>query len=310
MADTNKNKFITWLAWGPLKFSVLSLVLMTLGAVLYSVMANWIAGAPTPGGVLAAMGVGLALAVGAYIYMLPHDMLDRRGFIALNTAQTITASIAFLAAGLFFVLNANSLMNGLWLMRIQHSPSFLILAILVSLFYMYLAGIFVGNIYAKYLRARAMGASPWKIIFSMPFGLSMLWIAGYAVPEKAPKAAVINIRAKWYARLTDWIGARMTNTVLALAVLIAVGGFFFGTSHMLITIAMGLVFAGWLRMTGSECLRKSIPGIYSTVAVVLNIITIAAIFIIGNMHPSATQTATAPYEHIEISDVVAAGADE
>lgn len=308
MTQTHQNRLITWLAWGPLKFAALSLVLMTMTSVLYAVVSNWISGTPASGGMMAAMGVGLALAVGAYIYMLPHDMLDRRGFIALNTAQTITASIAFLVAGLFFVLNANSLMNGLWVMRIQHSPSFLILAILVSLFYMYLAGIFVGNIYAKYLRARAMGVSPWKIIFSMPFGLSMLWIAGYAVPEKASKTAVINIRAKWYGRLTDWIGVRMTNTVLVLAVLIAVGGFFFGTSHMLITIAMGLVFAGWLRMAGNDSFRKSISGMYSTVAVVLNIITIATIFIIGNMHPSATQTA--PYEHIEINDVVAVEPNE
>lgn len=299
MADKNKNTFTTWLAWGPLKFSVLSLVLMILGATLYSVMANWITGAPTPGGALAAMGVGLALAVGAYIYMLPHGALDRRSFIALNTAQTITASVAFMAAGILFVLNANSFMSGLWLMRIQHSPSFLILAVLVSLFYMYLLGIFVGNIYAKYLRARAMGASPWKIIFSMPFGLSMLWIAGYAVSEKAPKAAVINIRTKWYARLTDWIGARMINTAVALAVLIGVGGFFFGMSHLLITIAMGLVFAGWLRMAGNDGLRKSIPGMYSTVAVALNIIIIASTLAIGAMRPTAQP---APDVYIEMDD--------
>ncbi len=300
MAEKNKNNLTAWMAWGPLKFAVLSLAFMVILAVLYAAVASLITNA-TPMGMMISMGAGFILTTCIYIYMLPRDNLDRRSFIAINTAQTITVSVAFLIAGIIFALNANTIMTRLWFMRIHQSPSFLLLATLISIFYLYLTGIFIANIYSKYRRARAMNIAPWKIIFSMPFGLSMLWIAGYALPDTDKRTGVTQFRANWYSRLIRAIESSALNTAFALALLIAVAGFFFGMQTMLITIAMGLVFAIWLRRAGSNNLRKNIHRGYASTAVALNIAILVGLILIGGT--STPSDTVQPDLRIEMSDI-------
>jgi len=301
MAEKNKNNLTEWMAWGPLKFAVLSLAFMVILSVLYAAVAQLVTNA-TPMGMMISMGVGFILATCIYIYILPRDNLDRRSFIAINTAQTITVSLAFLVAGIIFALNANTIMTRMWFMRIHQSPSFLLAATLVSIFYLYLTGIFIANIYSKYRRARAMNIAPWKIIFSMPFGLSMLWIAGYALPDNNGKRTnVTRIRAHWYSHLIDVIESSNLNTAFTLALLIAFAGFFFGMQTMLITIAMGIIFGLWLRRVGTDNLRKNIHRGYASTAIALNIVILAGMILFGAT-PAPTN-AIQPDVNIEISDI-------
>lgn len=215
MRHPNKNSLMTWLLSAPLTFGVLSMILMIVAAFLYALISGWITGGVNPGGMLISIGVGFAFAVVAQIRMLEHEKLNRRQFISINTAQTFIICTAFLAASLFVVLNANAIMAHIWRIQVYHDTTAMFWGVIVSVFYMYLAGMFVASVYAKYLRARAMNVAPWKIIFSIPFGLSMLWCAGYTIDDDVRRNATdTQIRPKWYATIVNRIAATPLNTAI------------------------------------------------------------------------------------------------
>lgn len=278
MAEKKQPGISSWLIWGPLKFAMISFALMLIAALGYG-MANSLIfdGNASRITLHVLLGVAFAAAVVLAIYKMPRSNLDRRSFVAVCNAQTFTVSATFIISTLLIVANAQKIM--LHMLRLEsHSPTmFVIVMIIAALFYLFLCGLFIANIYAKYRRCRAMGISAWKTICTLPFGYALLWIPGYLIAdEKAKKDATVAIRAKWYAKLTDWIISKPVITVIVFVALGVFSGFFFGFNAILLTMFLGIVFAIWSNIQGTKKFRKNIGGKYTTFAIAANIVLLIA----------------------------------
>lgn len=278
MAEKKQPGIMSWLVWGPLKFAILSFALMLIAALGYGMVNSLIFdGGASRVALHVLLGLAFAAAVVLAIYKMPRGNLDRRSFVAVCNAQIFTVSAVFIISTLLIVANAQKIMlRMLWLE--SHSPTmFIITMIIAALFYLFMCGLFIANVYAKYRRCRAMGISAWKTMCTLPFGYALLWIPGYLLADgKTKKDGTITIRTKWYARLTDWIISKPIITIIVFAALVAFSGFFFGFNAILLTMFLGVVFAIWTRIQGMEKFRKNIGGKYATFAIAANVVLLIA----------------------------------
>ncbi len=268
MANKKRNRLASWMITRPALFAVISFITMTAASAVVGMLGSQTA---------SILGVGLIIiaflgAAAWLIRTLPHENLDRRSFVAINNAQTVVTSISFIVSTLFIISNARAIMIHLLYLESHSSAMFLTLIISLALGYLYLCGIFIGNLYAKYRRVRAMGVSMWKILATAPFGFSMLWIPGYLMNETSAKSPALEMSRGWYSRLTDRITSSPMTATIVLATLIIISGFTFGFAAILLTFGMGIIFAAWSAITGPDTLRKNIGGTYATVAIILNIV--------------------------------------
>lgn len=272
MAEKKNNRLVSWLLTRPALFAVIAFVLMTAASALAGLL-----GAPTAStrGVIIVLSAFLG-ATGWLLRKFPLENLDRRSFVAISNAQTLITSVAFIASTFIIAYNAQPIMMQLLWLESYSPATFLAIIILLALFYLYLCGIFIGNLYAKYRRIRAMGVSMWKTLATAPFGFCMLWIPGYLMDDAPGRANVMDVRPTWYARFTNWVISRPWHAALVLVVMIIISGFTFGFNAILLTFGLGLVFAIWSAVTGSQYMRKNIGGIYATTAIIINVITLVA----------------------------------
>ncbi len=302
MADIKTQKITSWLITRPALFAITSAAFMFIVAFAYSFIAGSLFGIDNPSHALMGMLITLAFLTAAAMHIrgLPAQNLDRRSFIAISNAQTFVVAVAFIVSTLLIVTNAQSIMLRLLWLETHSSPTFVATLILMSLFYLYLCGIFIANLYAKYRRVRAMGVPMWRIIFSAPFGFPMLWIPGYMMPASTPKTPALTIKTKWYSKLTDWIIATPINTAASFVVMTLLASFFFGFNVTLVTFGIAILFAIWVMITGTQKFRENISGAYTWTAITLNIITWIAVICIAIY--SANRPATPV--NITINDIV------
>ena len=282
MAEVKKQKLISWLITRPALFAITSALFMFIVAFGYSTITGTLLGMQNPPQtpVIILMILAFLTAAAMLIHGLPPQNLDRRSFVAINNAQTLIASIAFITSTLVIIANAQNIMLRMLWMETHSTTSFVALMISVSLFYLYLSGLYISGLYAKYRRIRAMGVPMWRIICTAPFGFAMLWIPGYMLPTASVKNPALELQTKWYARLTDWVIARPTNTAASFVVLMLLSSFFFGFNVIMLTLGIAIAFAIWVMTTGVQKFRENIAGAYTWTAIVLNIISwIAVIFI-------------------------------
>ena len=274
MPTIQNQKITTWLLSRPALFAVTSFGLIVIGALLCGLLditsLVWI-------GII--ISLSFFVAVAFLLRGLPPQNLDRRSFVALNNIQTFVVGMAFLISTLLIAANSQQIILQLILLETTSSPALIVILVVAELFYLYLAGAFIANLYAKYRRVRAMGVSMWRIIATAPFGFAMLWIPGYLLPEPTKKAPALDIKSKLFASLTDWIIARPVRGGAALVILTLLSGFFFGFNAILMTFAMALVFAIWAWSVGPDRLRKNIGGAYAITAIGVNIATWIAIIL-------------------------------
>ena len=272
MPKIQNNGLLSWLVTRPIMFAIIAFILMTgasaiaglIGGRMVGVLANTL-------GIIALLGATTWL-----VRKLPAGNLDRRSFIAINNAQTFITSIVFIISTFIIYYNAQNIMLRMLLLESHSKPSFIAIIIALALFYLYLLGIFIGNLYAKYRRIRAMGVGMWKTLATAPFGFCMLWLPGYLMEEPASKSTPSNSNGS-YNRLTNWIMARPAHAAATLVLLIIMAGFTFGFNAILLTLGLGAVFAIWCAIVGTNKMRNSLNGIYSTTAIVINVLIIAGI---------------------------------
>jgi hypothetical protein len=58
---------------------------------------------------------------------------------------------------------------------------------------LYLIGVALSGIYAKYKRATTLGIKPWKVILSMPFAFLLMWTPGYLIKDKDTKSVLFGL---------------------------------------------------------------------------------------------------------------------
>ena len=175
----------------------------------------------------------------------------------------------------------------LWMATMQ-SGMFFTIFVLVGVFYMYLFGVSLTNLYTKYQRCREMGISPWKIILSMPFGFGLLWTPGYLLDDGNKNNSSVTISARWYERLTNWIMSNPIYTTLAFALIVIYSGFFAGFNAALLTLASAVVFAIWLRIAGLSGFRGAQNRTYAYVAIVVNIAIIIGFILLATNNTMMT----------------------
>ena len=266
MARKKSQSLLTWLLWHPLKFALIAFGLIVLISAVLNAM-----GVSTDGPI--AFGVIIAVVIAAAItfWYMPRDNMDRRGFIALTNAQTLIATTIFWASAIIIATYQAQITNKLLWMATMQSGMFFTIFVLVGVFYMYLFGVSLTNLYTKYQRCREMGISPWKIILSMPFGFGLLWTPGYLLDDGNKNNSSVTISARWYERLTNWIMSNPIYTTLAFALIVIYSGFFAGFNAALLTLASAVVFAIWLRIAGLSGFRGAQNRTYAYVAIVVNI---------------------------------------
>lgn len=275
MLKPASQKLTSWLITRPALFAITSFVLisvisflcaLTIGQLLPGIIATTITGA--------AITLGFLTSIVILVRGLPAQNLDRRSFVAITTLQTLICAITAIMT---------TLMNVVIYQRIFmyiSSPVFIVISTLIALFYIYVLGIFIGSLYAKYRRIRAMGVPMWRILCTIPFGFSMLWIPGYMLPAPTPKTPTLPIRPNAYARLIDWIISRPANTAIGFIALTLLSGFFFGFKTIIFTFAIAVTFTIWVIKTGAQKFREHIAGAYTWAAIGLNIILWIAMLIL------------------------------
>ncbi|MDE5615639.1 MAG: hypothetical protein K2I81_02285 [Alphaproteobacteria bacterium] len=271
MPQQNNNRLLSWLVTRPIMFAIIAFVAIIAATTIAGLVGSRLA-APIANilVVIAFLGASAWL-----VRKLPGTNLNRRDFIAISNAQMFITSIAFITSTLLIIHNAQTLMLRMLWLESQSSMSFVVLIAAISLFYLYLCGIFVANLYAKYRRIRAMGVGMWKTLATAPFGFAMLWIPGYLMDDTETKNTPE--RRGWYNRLTDWIVARNYRAAGILVLLIMMAGFTFGYPALLLTLGLGVLFAVWTQIVGIKRMRQNIGGAYATTAIVINILAIISI---------------------------------
>ena len=283
MARKKSQSLLTWLLWHPLKFALIAFGLIILISAVLNAM-----GVSTDGPI--AFGVIIAVVIAAAItfWYMPRGNMDRRGFIALNNAQTLIATTIFWASAIIIATYQAQITNKLLWMATMQSGMFFTIFVLVGVFYMYLFGVSLTNLYTKYQRCREMGISPWKIILSMPFGFGLLWTPGYLLDDGNKNNSSVTISARWYERLTNWIMSNPIYTTLAFALIVIYSGFFAGFNAALLTLASAVVFAIWLRIAGLSGFRGAQNRTYSYVAIVVNIAIIIGFILLATNNTMMT----------------------
>ncbi len=300
MKTTNTpNRLAQWLLWPQLKFAILSFICFILIGLTYGLIAGAIYGAnPSPAAPLSILlFIGFISCLGWLIRRLPRTQLGQESFIAINNAQMFVISVAFILSSIFIVRHMQQILFQLMMPTNMVSTSFLILASLSGIFYLYLLGIVFTNIYVKFIRAYEMGIPAWKIIFSMPFGFSALWTAGYMLNTPTIKKSDALACPQWYKKITKQIITRPINTIIAFVAITLLSGFFYGFSAVLLTYSFALIFGIWVINVGRANFTKNISKKYSTYAVIVNILIILSLLTFGLLYPNNTQNV-----QIEISD--------
>lgn len=276
MAEKKSITLLDWLLWKPIKFSVITFLMMIGVGFIYAVIPSLIFNGGTESKSLLTILLAVAFAVSAYLMLrkMPSDNLDRKSFVAINNAQIFFTSAAFIISTLIIVANANTIMLKLLLMPTHSSASFIAIIVVAALFYLYLCGLFIANLYLKFRRCRTLGISPWKILCSMPLGFGLLWIPGYILPDVKKGKQTLQLKTKWYNKFTDWVLSNTVNTIIVFIALVTFSGFFFGFNSILLTLFLAVIFAIWLNIYGKDGFGKILPHKYASFAIILNIILI------------------------------------
>lgn len=113
----------------------------------------------------------------------------------------------------------------------------------------------------------------WKIILSIPFGFTALWVPGYILPDSTKKSNEGIAQSDWQKSITNWIVKGTKNTAIAF-IIITLCNLYLGIKPILLTFIFALICGIWALQIGTKKFLKNIGARYSTLAVAINIVTI------------------------------------
>src|SRR5699024_10020108 len=96
---------LSWVLWQPLKFAVISFLMIMLVIMMFGIIAP----DASPASVSLAVLVAFVAAAFATYYKLPRENMDRRGFVALNNAQMAIVATIFSVAMSIIVAYKNAI---------------------------------------------------------------------------------------------------------------------------------------------------------------------------------------------------------
>lgn len=263
----------TWLLWTPLKFAFLSFISIFTISFLYTWISEQIVfdkytnTAP----ILTLITISIICCIYYVIKKIPKITMDQKSFVAIHNAQTILSFLLFTMSGYLLFTNQQYLIYSITTGTTSGPGTILTLMTLFSIFLLYTLGLTLINVYVKIRRIQELKIPTWKIICSIPFGFSALWLPGYLTQTNKSHTPGQQIKSKWYNRINTWITSNRANTIATFIFITALSGFYIGFSTTLLTFSMALIYGIWTLKIGAKKISDRIPGTYSTTAVIINI---------------------------------------
>ena len=211
------------------------------------------------------------------IKKLPHDEMYRNDFIAINNGASIISITTSLIAILLIGLAGPMIQRKMMMMYLLHQSAFLIIFIAIILLSLYILGVAVANIYAKYKRATTMGINPWRVILSIPFGFLLMWTPGYLIAEKGKKSNLV-IKSNWYNRFNNWVLSNFSNVLFMFLFLTFARCVISGLPTLILTTALLVLYTLWYVKHKSDFV-KNINNGYALTAVGINIAVLVAVLL-------------------------------
>ena len=274
--QTEKTPLKSWLLTKPLVFTLWFLILGLILGFGYSVIQS-VFNFETITPLYILLALTFILPACYTIQKLQRDKMNQSDFVAITNGAgliSITASfIAILTIGMY----GNQVQHDMMRLYILHPTTFYILLSFIMLTSLYLIGVAISGIYAKYKRVVTLGISPWKVILSMPFAFLLMWTPGYLIKDKEIKSA-LEIKSQWYSKLNKWVLSNFGNTLFAFLLLIFFKSLIAGSATLILAIISLVIYALWYTKHKSDFVKNINKG-YALTAVGINLAILLAVII-------------------------------
>lgn len=270
----NMPKLKTWLWTKPLFFALLFFILSILCSAGYAGILTFL-NLET----LAPMYILFILSfIGCTYYTikkLPHNEINQNDFVAITNGATLISVLTSLLAILFIDIYGPGLKQNVRMFYLLHPTSFLLIFLLIALFTLYLIGVAICGIYAKYKRATTLGVSPWKVILSMPFAFLLMWTPGYLIKDKNVKTN-LEIKSRWYKKFNKWVMLNSNNILFTFLFLLFCKSIISGIPTLILSLCLLIIYTLWYVKHKSDFV-KNINNGYALTSVGINIAILLAI---------------------------------
>ena len=294
MQNTNTSKMSTWTFWAPFKFAITTFCAMTIVGLTSSYIATRIyapAQAPHKPILLMCFFIFICCSI-RLIKKLPRPTPDQTSFVATHNIQTLITSTLLMLISYIILQNLNNILIKMMIMATTSTPTFILTTSTFMIIFLYIIGTLFSNIYLKVCRTRTFNIPTWKIICSMPFGFSALWIPGYILKSNKKEKDTITIKSNWYKNITNKILCHKTNTIIVFALITTLSGYTFGTNSVLLTFIFALIFGIWALQINTKKFIQIMPNKYSTFAIIMNIAIIIILAVGTYIYKIPTPTTT------------------
>ena len=272
----NTIQLKNWLLNKPMLFMLSFFTLSTVLCLIYALIQT-VFNIETVRPMLAVFGISFIVCTWYVIKKLPHEKVNQNDFIAITNGATLISVITSFISMLIVGLYGKSFAPDLMLFYLSHKTLFLVLFVILGLFSLYLVGVAICNIYAKYKRAESLGVSPWKIILSMPFAFLLMWTPGYLIKGKDIKGN-LQIKSSWYNNLNKWVQTGYSNILFTFLILILCKGIIAGMPTFILSLALLVIYVLWYLKHKSDFI-KNINNGYAMTAVGINIAILIAVIV-------------------------------
>ncbi|MCL1902163.1 MAG: hypothetical protein FWG18_00870, partial [Alphaproteobacteria bacterium] len=148
---------------------------------------------------------------------LPNTSLDRTGYVAIDTGASIIQIFLFALPFIIGFAGYTGLMAFIVYLGMQNNPLFIVAYAAVILLGLYLIGVIISSTVATFRRGQSMNIPRWKLLASIPFGLSAIFFPGFFLPEAKKPAPALMPKTKWFGAFINWIVARPANAIIVFA---------------------------------------------------------------------------------------------
>ncbi len=268
-----------WLFTKPIIFSLILFGSVTVLGLLFSIAQTFLQFDMMESQLIIYVIFILSLAFASYfvIKKLPHDKMPQKDFIAITNGTSIISLASSLVVISIYEIFAGTLRQKMMMMYLLHPVMLNIILGFVIACALYILGVAVSGIYAKYKRATTIGITPWKVILSMPFAFLLMWTPGYLIEEKGKKSNLL-IKSKWYTRFNNWVMANFSNLLFTFLFLLLAKTIIAGTATLILTIALLIIYTLWYVKHKSDFIKNIDKG-YALTAVGINIAIILAMIL-------------------------------
>ena len=272
--QTEKTQLKSWLLTKPITFMLWFLILGLILSFGYSVIQS-VFGFESMIPLYVLLALTFILPACYMIQKLPHDKMNQSDFVAITNGAGIISIIASLAAILTVGGYGQNIQRDMMILYVSHPTMFYILLSFIMLTSLYLIGLAISGIYAKYKRATTLGISPWHVILSMPFTFLLMWTPGYLIKDKEIKSG-LEIKSHWYSKLNKWVLSNFGNKLFVFLLLIFFKSLIAGTATLVLAIISLIIYALWYTKHKSDFIKNINQG-YALTAVCINLAILLAV---------------------------------